>query len=268
MPPVLETRQSGEHARTAKMPGHWLLARLGKKVLRPGGMELTRKLIDALGIGAADDVIEFAPGLGITAKLALERGPKSYIGVERDEAAAHIVRENLGGCDQECIVSSADDTGLPGHSATVVYGEAMLTMQSPEQKRRIMSEAARLLRPGGHYGIHEIALSPDDLDGAVRDRIARELSGAIRHRVVPLTKTGWIGHFELFGMEVCAEAISPMRLLEPRRLIQDEGIGRALRFAWNVARHPEARKRVMAMRRVFRKFQDHMVAIMLVGRKR
>ena len=32
----------GEGLKTEKMPGHWVLARLGKRVLRPGGMELTK----------------------------------------------------------------------------------------------------------------------------------------------------------------------------------------------------------------------------------
>jgi hypothetical protein len=27
------------------MPGHWVLARMGKRVLRPGGLELTRRLL-------------------------------------------------------------------------------------------------------------------------------------------------------------------------------------------------------------------------------
>lgn len=268
MPQVLETRQPGDGSKTTKMPGHWLLARMGKRVLRPGGMELTRKLIDALTIGVEDEVVEFAPGLGVTAKLTLERQPKSYLAVERDETAAKLVQKNLSGHNHKCIISSADDTGLPDRCATVVYGEAMLTMQPPEQKRRIMAEAARLLKPGGRYGIHEIALFPDELDGAVRQELSRELSNVIHHRVVPLTQSGWIGHFEMHGMEVCAQAVVPMQLLEPKRLIQDEGIGRALRFLWNVARNPEARQRVRAMRQVFHKYQDRMVAIMMVGKKR
>jgi hypothetical protein len=28
------------------MPGHWLLARLGKQVLRPGGIELTQRVLE------------------------------------------------------------------------------------------------------------------------------------------------------------------------------------------------------------------------------
>ena len=31
----------GDGLKTEKMPGHWVLARLGKRVLRPGGMVVT-----------------------------------------------------------------------------------------------------------------------------------------------------------------------------------------------------------------------------------
>ena len=50
----------------ADLPGHWLLARLGKRVLRPGGVELTRRLLAAAEVGGAD-VVELGPGLGRTA---------------------------------------------------------------------------------------------------------------------------------------------------------------------------------------------------------
>lgn len=51
--------------------GHWLLAKMGKRVLRPGGAVLTHKMIADLGIGAGDEVVELAPGLGYTAALLL-----------------------------------------------------------------------------------------------------------------------------------------------------------------------------------------------------
>jgi hypothetical protein len=31
-----------------KVPGHWVLAQLGQSVLRPGGMELTRRMLAAV----------------------------------------------------------------------------------------------------------------------------------------------------------------------------------------------------------------------------
>ena len=74
-----------------KMPGHWLLARMGKRVLRPGGLELTRQLLEELAIDASDDVVEFAPGLGVTAALTLAQRPRSYTAVERDRDAAATV---------------------------------------------------------------------------------------------------------------------------------------------------------------------------------
>ncbi len=46
-----------------RMPGHWLLARLGKRVLRPGGLELTRRLVESLDIRSSGSVAELAPGL-------------------------------------------------------------------------------------------------------------------------------------------------------------------------------------------------------------
>src|SRR5262245_7978111 len=131
---------------THKMPGHWLLAKMGKRVLRPGGLELTRVMLGRLDIRSSDAVVEFAPGMGVTARLTLGRQPSSYIAVERDETAAAEVKRYLNGSRQRCQLGTAEQTGLPDQSATVVYGEAMLTMQGPEQKRRIVAEAFRLLK--------------------------------------------------------------------------------------------------------------------------
>ena len=75
----------GDELKAEKMPGHWLLARLGKRVLRPGGRRMTGRMIEALNIQPRDTVIEFAPGLGETARLTLERKPASYTAVERDK---------------------------------------------------------------------------------------------------------------------------------------------------------------------------------------
>ena len=48
------TPMPGEELKADKMPGHWLLARLGKRVLRPGGRQLTSRMIEALSIGPFD----------------------------------------------------------------------------------------------------------------------------------------------------------------------------------------------------------------------
>ena len=250
-----------------RMPGHWLLARLGKRVLRPGGLELTRCMLESLAIRATDAVVEFAPGLGVTGRLALDQRPASYTGIEGDEAAAAQVRCLLAGSNQRCLVGNVAEAPLPENSATVVYGEAMLTMQGPEQKRQIVREAARLLKPGGRYGVHELCLLPDDLDDSIKQEIQHALSQSIHVGARPLTAKEWRAVLEAEGFEVQAEALRPMRLLEAGRLIQDEGLWGALRFAWNLCRDQEARQRVFAMRRVFMKYRSHLAAIVFVGVK-
>src|SRR5580704_4980746 len=120
-------------------------------------------MIEALNIRPSDEVIEFAPGLGATARLTLQRKPTSYTAVERDKDAAALVQKFLQGPEQRCVVGLAENTGLPDAAATVVYGEAMLSMQTPQQKSRIVREAQRLLKPVGRYGIHELCLIPNDL---------------------------------------------------------------------------------------------------------
>lgn len=251
----------------SKMPGHWLLARMGKRVLRPGGLELTHRMLDGLGIGSADAVVELAPGLGTTARLALAKNPAAYTGVERDESAAAAVRRLLAGPNRSCLKGTAANTGLGDGSATVVFGEAMLTMQTAAQKRAIVGEALRVLKPGGRYGIHELALAPDELSDSIKKQVSRDLSSAIHVGARPLTSLEWRSLLESEGFEVKTEATAPMHLLEPRRMIRDEGLRGVLRILFNVLRTPAARRRILTMRRVFQKHQDVMCAITIVATK-
>ena len=257
----------GRVGELSKMPAHWMLAQMGKKVLRPGGLELTRHMLTSLAINPSDDVVEFAPGLGITAKLALRRNPASYVAIERDEVAGARVRSFLNGPSQRCVVGNAQETGLPTASATVVYGEAMLTMQAPAAKDRIIAEAARLLRRGGRYGIHELSMVPDNLPGPMRAEITDAFGSSIHHLVQPLTVAEWREKLERHGMKVQIAQSAPMHLLEPARIIQDEGIFGAMRFAFNALRHREARIRVLKLKRLLRNYRDHVGAIILVAVK-
>ncbi len=257
----------GEQLKTPKMPGHWVLARLGKRVLRPGGIELTRRMLNALHITSEDDVVEFAPGMGITAKLTLKANPASYTAIERDDAATRIVSGYLTGDRRRCVVGNASDSGLPSQSASVVYGEAMLTMQPEETKRAIVREAFRLLRPGGRYGIHEMCFIPDGDVEQTRATTAKALTTVVHHGVSPLTIPEWRELLESEGFEIQSIDTAAMALLEPRRLIQDEGVLGAMRFARNLLLDSEARQRVLEMRSTFRRNRKQLGGITIIARK-
>jgi SAM-dependent methyltransferase len=246
--------------------GHWLLARLGKRVLRPGGVGLTRTLLfDADVTGA--DVLELAPGLGRTATEILGRRPRSYVGAEQDPDAARSVRDVIGGRG-EVRVADAAKTGLPDASKDVVVGEAMLTMQSDPAKHAIVAEASRVLRPGGRYAIHELALTPGIISDEIKTDVQQSLAQAIKVSARPLTVAEWTRLLANHGLVVEHVASAPMALLQPRRLIADESLPRAMRFAANLLIRHDARLRVAQMRRSFRRHREWLIAVAIVAHKR
>lgn len=258
--PLPLSNRSDDH-----LQGHWLLARLGKRVLRPGGVELTRTLLARADVNHAD-VLELAPGLGRTASEILARHPRSYVGAEADPDAANLVRTIVAGRG-DVRVADAADTGLPDSSADVVIGEAMLTMQGDAAKHAIVAEAARVLRPHGRYAIHELALTPDDVPEEISTEVRQALARSIKVNARPLTVAEWSQLLAGHGLVVSHVATAPMALLQPRRIIADEGLLGALRFAKNLLTQPAARKRVLMMRSTFRKHRDRMAAVAIVAYK-
>jgi len=250
-----------------KAQGHWILARMGKKVLRPGGKELTMKLVHALQVAPKDDIVEFAPGLGFTAALTLAKKPTSYVGVDADEDAVKLLERKISGENIRFIQANAAHTGLPSDSKDKVYGEAMLTMQADHRKAEIVREAYRILKPGGLYAIHELGLFPDELDETQKAEIQKDLAIAIRVNARPLTALEWQHILEKEGFRVRKTETNAMHLLQVKRMMDDEGFFRFLKISCNILTHPQAAKRILNMRRVFKKHERHMNAIVVVAEK-
>lgn len=250
---------------TDDLQGHWVLARLGKRVLRPGGAALTTTLLSRAGIPGAD-VVELAPGLGRTAREILELGPRSYVGIDQDPDARAAVQAVVG--DRGTVrVAHADATGLPDASADVLVGEAMLTMQGDKTRNSIVAEAARVLRPGGRYAIHELGLVPDDLSEEVTTELRRALARASKVNSRPQTLAEWRHLLERHGLVIDNIDRAPMSLLEPRRLVADEGLRGAARVVRNLLTDHAARRRVFAMRATFRAHRKTLIAVAIVARR-
>lgn len=253
----------------AHLQGHWLLARIGKHVLRPGGKKLTERMLANADI-AGKDVVEFAPGLGLTTRAILERDTKSYRGVDRDPQVVDIISKltsEKATIPASCVQRDAADTGLESNSADVVIGEAMLTMQTEPGKQAIIGEAFRLLRAGGTYSIHELGLQPDNLDESVKDEVRKALARSIKVNARPLTEQEWRELLEAEGFEVLWRGKEPMALLDMKRNIADEGIGGVLRILRNVLGNKDIRARVLNMKHTFDKYSNELTGIAFVVRK-
>ena len=96
-----------------------------------------------------------------------------------------------------------------------------------------------------------------------RDR-SRDVEGDSRRSAATLfdRMEGAIG---AEGLKViwCGEA--DLDLLEPRRMLQDEGIFRCLKIACNVLKDWVLRQRILAIRRIFQRYREHLGAISIIG---
>ncbi len=257
--------RSGPEA--GRMQGHWLLAKLGKRILRPGGRALTAKLLKQAKPAGGDDIVELGPGVGATAEVLLRANPRSYRGVDPNPEGRDAVKNILKKHPRaDYVVADARETGLDDASADLVVGEAMLTIQDDAGKNAIVAEAARLLRPGGRYAIHEMAWLPDHTDEE-RETARRELSRVIKVGARPLTLEGWKELLATHGLEAEWHDRAPLHLLEPRRIVSDEGLWGALRFWNNARRLPGASDRLKAMRQGFQLQGKLMGGIVILARK-
>ncbi|MBK8711827.1 MAG: class I SAM-dependent methyltransferase [Niastella sp.] len=247
--------------------GHWLLAKMGKRVLRPGGKELTLKMIQGLHITPQDRVIEFAPGIGYTAEKVVAMHPKSYTGIELNEEAATLLRKKINTDAYKIMLGNASQVALEDGCCDKVYAEAMLTMNADHRKSEIIREAHRLLRKGGLYGIHELGLTPHTLHEKEKATIQHALAVCIKVNARPLTQSEWVHLLEQEGFRIIDIQTNRMLLLETSRIIDDEGILRCLKIGFNMMRNPKARKRISEMKSVFTKYKDQMNAISIIAEK-
>ena len=123
------------------------------------------------------------------------------------------------------------------------------------------------LKVGGHYGIHELGIKPDDVSEEVKEDLFKELSETIRVHARPMTTAEWTALLEEQGFKIIRVEHNPMLLLERSRIIQDEGWLRMLLITFNLLRFPEIRKRVKKMKACFRKYRDNLDAVAIIAQK-
>jgi ubiquinone/menaquinone biosynthesis C-methylase UbiE len=227
--------------------------------------EPSRQMVGDLRVGPADDVLELWPGLGRTTALARAGTPSSYTGVERGAAEAARVRQVLTRPGDRCLVAPVHRTGLADNSASVLFGEALLTLEPDSRKGEILAEVARLLRPGGRYGIHELLLTPDGLTESAKADIQAELTRVLRVGARPLTRSEWHRLLHERGFTVRTERTYPLLLLDPRTFVADEGLGGTLTFLGRVLGNPEVLPRLATILRTFHRYRDHLGAITLTA---
>lgn len=253
------------------LQSHYLLAKIGKKVLRPGGKALTKLLIESLSISSSDRIVEFAPGQGFTTHLVLTKRPKEYIGIELDTEHVEKLKRNIRPTHDTTlrfIQGDAEATTLESESVDKVFGEAMLSMHANQRKSRIIKEAARILKTSGLYAIHELELNLDSTQLHKEKAIQRDLAMVSHVNARPQTIKEWEALLNAEGFDVLDIQRKPLKILDPSRIIADEGIFQTLKIGYNILTMPKARNRVLKMRKTFKAHDKFLNAVAMLAIKR
>jgi hypothetical protein len=137
----------------------------------PGGMRLTRRLLDAVDLQTGERLVDVACGVGTTSLLAAQEYGASVDGVDlsASNVALAVGAADAAGLGDRARFHLGDAEALPltdGGWDAAVCECALCTFPDKSAAAR---EMARVLRPGGRLGISDIT--------ADRDRLPAELTG-------------------------------------------------------------------------------------------
>jgi predicted O-methyltransferase YrrM len=246
-------------------PGHEILAAAGKTILRPGGQAATTQLWQWADFQPGETVLELASGLGKSAIALAQRYGVTVVGIEKNPERVAIAQAHVqaAGLADQVEIRQGDIFHLAAipQQFDYVLAEAILTMQSPAGKGKILQGVSDRLKPSGLFLSHELQ---------VNDRAAeihQALAAAIHANATPLTVENWTATLATAHLTVQHCQTGKMALLSLPHVIQDEGILNTLRIGWNVLSQPQLRSRVLAMRQVFQCYQANLGYIILAAQK-
>ncbi len=131
----------------------------------PGGLRLTRRLLEAVDLGPGERVVDVASGIGTSSLLAAAERGADVVGVDLSESNVALANGAAAsrGLAARVRFQHGDAEALPlaDESCDVVICECALC--TFPDKVTAATEMARVLRPGGRVGLTDIAADPGRL---------------------------------------------------------------------------------------------------------
>jgi predicted O-methyltransferase YrrM len=245
--------------------GHQVMAAAGKKILRPGGRAATEQLLQWANFQPGETVLELAASFGYSAISLAQRYDVRVVGVEKNPESVARAQANIraAGLDGQVEVLEGDVFHLERipEQFDYVLAEAILTMQSVPGKVKILRGVCDRLNPGGRFLSHELMAT------AHEEEIHQALAATLRANSTPLSPDNWQKALEEAGLTLVKQQTGSMGLLTPVRVIQDEGVVDAARFAWNVITYPSIRQRLLPIRQVFKQYEQDLGYILQMAER-
>ena len=150
-------------------------------------------------LGEGEVVLDLGSGAGADVLLSARRvGPTGKVyGLDMTDEMLDLARENArqaGVENVEWVKGYLEDIPLPAESVDVVISNCVINLSG--DKRQVLHETARVLRPGGRFAITDV-IADDDMDDQTRQDM-QQWTGCIAGA---LTRGEFAAGFEAAGLQ-------------------------------------------------------------------
>jgi len=233
---------------------------LPAEILHPGGLEITRELAELCEIGPGENVLDVASGTGEAACFLAETFQCTLVGIDASEFMIERARTKAQSRNLDIDFRQGDAHALPFDDNTfdAVISECTTCVLD---KPRAIREMARVTKPGGHVGIHDLCWQEDS-----PDELKQQLEELENEH--PETLDGWQRLFEEAGLTgVVTREKSDLIASWTNDVKQQLGLTGQLKIYWNIIREWGFRglRRVMKSEQVFQ--SEHLGYGVIVGTK-
>ncbi len=239
-------------------------ARMGKRVINPGGITGRDRLLAELNIRPGSRVLEVGCGSGHTACVLAERFQcqVTAVDISANMIVAARTRVAQAGLESQVRCEVADVTWLPMASATFDYVIVQAVLMFVD-KTRALAEIRRVLKPGGQFGGIEFSWQQTPPEN-VRDA-TQNICGCTVLEFHP--RGEWAEWLQRAGFDRVQSDEQPFALLSIPGFLRDEGIFNSLRVLGRVLRRSAHWQRMIGIWRHFARHRAHFSYVVLTGHK-
>jgi arsenite methyltransferase len=238
---------------------------VGRKILHPGGMKATDKLIELIKIDKNKRVLDLACGKGLTSIYLAKKYGCQVVGIDIREKSIEEANylSKKKGVSHLVSFKVADASKLPfsNNEFDIIFSQAILGLV--KNRTRVIEEIVRVLKPGGRSGGIEVCWkkqpSVDFLNTA-----QKEICGICVNNIE--TYGGWEELFSKNGIKkFVIDKFNMGR--STSEMIRDEGMTNGLKIILTLLTHSKIRKRMMNLFNFFKLNSEYIGYGIYIGEK-